>query len=237
MRRPYRRSAREEKEYSQHALRELDAANRRAAELNTSLVERTKERDGLVHLATLLGASEGQIARYVADRIEIRRIQDEHNSLDDLAARVRVDRRRLHRLRPRDEYHEDYGNVLWWALPLCEPPHVGTELDDDFPEHMTHWSLLPDQDALYVVTGGDAKPVMLATEIDEGPASTDVLQDMMQLAGAKVPTTTIDAWTREQRDAAESWAAIEYLHASDHDDVERLPMPEHVRAAIEVLHG
>jgi hypothetical protein len=27
------------------------------------------------------------------------------------------------------EWHEDIGNVLWWELPISEPPYVGTPLD------------------------------------------------------------------------------------------------------------
>lgn len=48
-----------------------------------------------------------------------------------------------------DEYHEDFGDVLWWRLPINEPPHVGSPLDDDFPVdgYYTHWSklVIPDQ--------------------------------------------------------------------------------------------
>ena len=28
-------------------------------------------------------------------------------------------------LRPASEYHEDMGPVLWWVLPITEPPYVG----------------------------------------------------------------------------------------------------------------
>ncbi|MBF5091956.1 hypothetical protein F1640_18550 [Novosphingobium sp. NBM11] len=31
--------------------------------------------------------------------------------------------------RPLHEWHEDYGNVLWWLWPIDEPPYVGTPLD------------------------------------------------------------------------------------------------------------
>lgn len=36
--------------------------------------------------------------------------------------------------RPFDEWHEDIGNVLWWRLPVCEPPYVGTPLDSNWDE-------------------------------------------------------------------------------------------------------
>lgn len=42
--------------------------------------------------------------------------------------------------RPRDMWHGDHGSVLWWKFPVCEPPYVGSPLDDDFPEHVTHWT-------------------------------------------------------------------------------------------------
>lgn len=42
----------------------------------------------------------------------------------------------------RDDWHEDDGDVLWWAFPVREPPYVGTPLDDDFPAYVTHWTRL-----------------------------------------------------------------------------------------------
>ena len=33
--------------------------------------------------------------------------------------------RELLTLRPINEYHEDMGPVLWWLLPIAEPPYVG----------------------------------------------------------------------------------------------------------------
>lgn len=51
----------------------------------------------------------------------------------------------LRRLRRADDYHEDHGVVLWWHVPICEPPYCGTPLDDDFdPLWFTHWSPVPD---------------------------------------------------------------------------------------------
>jgi hypothetical protein len=34
--------------------------------------------------------------------------------------------------RPLAEYHEDLGPVLWWLLPVDEPPYVGSPLDSDW---------------------------------------------------------------------------------------------------------
>lgn len=45
-------------------------------------------------------------------------------------------------LQPIDQYHEDIGDVLWWALPIEEPPWCGSPLDNDWPGYHTHWSPL-----------------------------------------------------------------------------------------------
>jgi hypothetical protein len=59
--------------------------------------------------------------------------------------------------RPRSEWHEDIGPVLWWFFPITEPPYVGTPLDSEWPLHdvsdnfdevveadlCTHWTPIP----------------------------------------------------------------------------------------------
>ena len=64
----------------------------------------------------------------------------------------------FHKLRPLDEWHEDFGSVLWYHLPIQEPPYVGCgpgmcETLDGEPTEcrrlieegwLTHWSRLPD---------------------------------------------------------------------------------------------
>lgn len=84
-----------------------------------------------------------------------------------------TDLRELLTLRPAAEYHEDMGNVLWWVLPLTEPPYVGKPTDcghtvelhypeqgevrinrvfvGGWPGYHTHWSPIP-----MVVTPGAA---------------------------------------------------------------------------------
>lgn len=42
--------------------------------------------------------------------------------------------------RPLEEWSMDDGNVLWWILPVCEPPYVGTPLDGDWPGYHRHWT-------------------------------------------------------------------------------------------------
>lgn len=50
----------------------------------------------------------------------------------------------LHAPFPRDEWHADDGDVLWWRFPVTEPPYVGSPLDgDDFPDYVTHWTRCP----------------------------------------------------------------------------------------------
>ncbi|MNW53644.1 hypothetical protein D3C74_312100 [compost metagenome] len=54
----------------------------------------------------------------------------------------------LKKARPIDEWHEDYGDVLWWKFPICEPPYVGDPRDIDWPDYHTHWTpiVVPDKE-------------------------------------------------------------------------------------------
>ena len=47
--------------------------------------------------------------------------------------------------RPFEEWHEDYGDALWWRFPLEGPPYVGSPLDEDWVDdgYFTHWTPLP----------------------------------------------------------------------------------------------
>lgn len=42
--------------------------------------------------------------------------------------------------RPLKEWHEDYGDVLWWKFPIEEPPYVGSPLDCNWSGYHTHWT-------------------------------------------------------------------------------------------------
>lgn len=44
---------------------------------------------------------------------------------------------------PRTHWNEDVGNCLWWRFPIVEPPYVGSLLDEDFPDYVTHWTPIP----------------------------------------------------------------------------------------------
>lgn len=41
-----------------------------------------------------------------------------------------------------DDWHEDYGDVLWWTFPIQEPPYCGSPLDSNWPDYHTHWTPL-----------------------------------------------------------------------------------------------
>ena len=41
-----------------------------------------------------------------------------------------------------DEWHEDFGDCLWWKYPMEKPPYCGTPLDEYFPEYVTHFTRL-----------------------------------------------------------------------------------------------
>lgn len=51
--------------------------------------------------------------------------------------------------RSAEEYHEDYGPVLWWHFPIEEPPEVGHPDSYDrygtpvISEYHTHWTPIP----------------------------------------------------------------------------------------------
>lgn len=62
----------------------------------------------------------------------------------------------LHTLRPASEWHEDYGAVLWWWLPITCPPVVEMNPDDQgYPTPPTHWSPLPDCNLMVATDGAE----------------------------------------------------------------------------------
>jgi hypothetical protein len=63
----------------------------------------------------------------------------------------------------------------------------------------------------------------------------EVLADILSLVGGvMIPAGVISTWTPAQRDMAARWAAAEHLHASDNEDVTRVPEPEFVKRAAEI---
>lgn len=53
-------------------------------------------------------------------------------------------------LHAHEDYHEDDGDVLWWLLPIVEPPYLGSTLALDFPWDLDeapknlYWSYVPE---------------------------------------------------------------------------------------------
>lgn len=45
--------------------------------------------------------------------------------------------------RPLEEWHEDYGDVVWWKFPITEPAMIGNPLDSAWPGYHTHWTPHP----------------------------------------------------------------------------------------------
>ncbi len=47
---------------------------------------------------------------------------------------------------PADDWHEDYGDCLWWSFPIEEPPYLGSPIsfdrygDDTVPKWCTHFT-------------------------------------------------------------------------------------------------
>ena len=49
---------------------------------------------------------------------------------------------RLFTPRPLEQWHEDYGDCLWYKFPIDESPYVGSPLSDDWPDYHTHFTPL-----------------------------------------------------------------------------------------------
>jgi hypothetical protein len=59
--------------------------------------------------------------------------------------------------RPASEYHEDMGTVLWWHLPVEEPPTVDRLLEDENDvRYYTHWTplVMPKTNGAELLKGG-----------------------------------------------------------------------------------
>jgi hypothetical protein len=74
----------------------------------------------------------------------------------------------LYTLHPASEWHDDFGSVLWWHVPICEPPYVGEgegmgeRHADGTPTEcaalqrtnwLTHWTRLPDTRRMDIAEG------------------------------------------------------------------------------------
>jgi len=80
----------------------------------------------------------GQWVRY-EDALAIRAA-----ALEEAANVTRPPNDRGPTARPLDEYHEDYGFVVWWKFPVNEPSWIGSPSCDDWPGYHTHWTPHPE---------------------------------------------------------------------------------------------
>lgn len=73
-------------------------------------------------------------------------------------------------LRPASEWQDDIGTAIWWHLPVCEPPYIGSgpgageRRKDGTPTAcarliesgwLTHFSLLPDARLMTATDGAE----------------------------------------------------------------------------------
>ena len=59
-------------------------------------------------------------------------------------AELKAQIERLTTLRSASEWRDDDGDVLWWRLPVEEPPYVGSPMECGwFEDFYTHWTPLP----------------------------------------------------------------------------------------------
>lgn len=116
-------------------------------------------------------------------------------------------------------------NAIWefwqesWELPHINGYDWASENGIEEP---THWAY---QDA------GPPPPDGIV--VVDPPWSRDnerTLTLLLLCGGHDVPAEAIAGWTDDQCKQAEDWAARSHIHASDNDDVEVPPMPDHVKA-------
>lgn len=69
---------------------------------------------------------------------ELNLTQSEVISVERLGLKYQNRIKELSTPRPLEEWHEDYGDVLWWELHVAEPPYCGNPLCSDWPGYHTH---------------------------------------------------------------------------------------------------
>lgn len=80
-------------------------------------------------------------------------LPDHLRRLNNLSEFIAAERDRYITVYPASEYQDEYGDVLWWNFPVCEPPHFSSPAASDWPgDRWTHFSRLP------VVWNGDGLP-------------------------------------------------------------------------------
>ena len=82
----------------------------------------------------------------------IYRVNQDHSkyqlySLECIARELAVEVQRLRTLKHISMWHEEDGCVLWWNVPVEEPPWVGSPLDSEWKEigsGYEYWSPIPE---------------------------------------------------------------------------------------------
>lgn len=52
----------------------------------------------------------------------------------------------IHTVHHQSEWQDDDGTVLWWLMPVCQPPYLGDPTCNDWPFHdgeELYWTRLP----------------------------------------------------------------------------------------------
>lgn len=63
--------------------------------------------------------------------------------LESKLSTAETELKRLHNLRPRSEYHEDFGTVLWYSVPIVESPVVDGYDLDGLDWSYNYWAPIP----------------------------------------------------------------------------------------------
>lgn len=87
----------------------------------------------------LTGSEVLGITHYSEVGIDVSSIKKNSDLLED-NIRLKKEIDNLRTPRPIEDWHEDYGDVLWWEFSISEPPYCGTPLDSDWPDCHTHWT-------------------------------------------------------------------------------------------------
>jgi len=93
--------------------------------------------------AELAGMLRAYTEAFAADDEGLSLTADTWNRLREVMEKAAVALSESTEAKPLAEWHEDTGNVTWWAFPVMEPPWIGTPGDSDWPGHHTHWTPLP----------------------------------------------------------------------------------------------
>lgn len=131
---------RQEQEKIESLSQQLTAADKLVVALEREIarVNRGYESDYLLVCEALGAADEMEGQGVVLPSVDI--VCDSINSLRRDASYM-ADIRGLREL---GEWSDDDGAVIWWKLPVDEPPWVGTPNDCDWPDYHTHWTLIPE---------------------------------------------------------------------------------------------